>query len=270
MKQLILLVLTIFFINPGFIEAKHKAIYKIVNVVNGGTIRGTIKSSIVIEDPVLPVNVIPKGNSGETELERKTCGDSQQADIYILSPKNEVKNALVIVEGIRSGKSAPREDITIDNIKCRFEPLMSISYIGSNHINKNSDPIFHNANLGKEQRKGVRRTVYNLALPFKNHTVIKENRIRGLLDIKCNAHPWMRAYVYSSDHPYVAITDERGRFEIRDLLPGKYQIRIWHEGFEDLTTEIEVSSGEISVVNESFIKTRIPPFLGIQSFHKFR
>jgi uncharacterized membrane protein len=68
----------------------------------------------------------------------------------------------------------------------------------------------------------------------------------------------MRAYVYSSRHPYVAITDANGNYEIKDLLPGKYTVRFWHEGFEENSREVEVKTGEVSETNVTFDKTITP------------
>jgi len=71
----------------------------------------------------------------------------------------------------------------------------------------------------------------------------------------------MRAYIYSSRHPYVAITDENGNFEIKDPLPGKYTVTLWHEGFEGVEKEVEVKSGAGSELNVTFTKTRTPDFM---------
>ncbi len=181
--------------------------------------------------------------------------------MYELSSSKEVKNALVIVEGVKEGKAAPKQDLTLDNKKCRFEPLLSIAYVKSNYVIKNSDPLLHNTSLGKLVREGVRRTVYNLALPFKDQVIKKPNRVAGLINVKCDAHPWMRAYTYSSRHPYVAMTDASGNFEIKDLLPGKYKVRIWHEGFEEVIKEVEVKAGGTSDLYAMFSKTRTPDFM---------
>ncbi len=210
---------------------------------------------------MLSIKVKPKENPEETKLEKDTCGSSQQAMMYVLSSSNEVKNVLVIVEGVKEGKAAPKKDLTIDNKGCRFEPLVGITYVKSNYIIKNSDPLLHNTSLGKIIREGVRRTVYNLALPFKDQVITKPNRVAGLINVKCDAHPWMRATIYSSRHPYVALTDAAGNFEIKDLLPGKYKVRVWHEGFEDIVKEVEVKAGGTSDLNATFSKTRTPGFM---------
>ena len=46
---------------------------------------------------------------------------------------------------------------------------------------------------------------------------------------KCTVHPWMNGYVRIFDHPYFAVTDEDGKFEIRNAPAGKYRIVYWHE-----------------------------------------
>jgi hypothetical protein len=261
MKKTIVFALVVLLLITGLSFAR-KARYQVVEVTNGGTIKGKIVSAEKVKDPVITIDVKPKEDAEETALEKNTCGSSQQAMMYVLSSSNEVKNAFVIVEGIKEGKAAPKKDIIINNKKCKFEPLVSIAYVKSNFEVKNSDPILHNTNMGKEVRKGVRQTVYNLALPFKDQVIKKTNRSAGLIQVKCDAHPWMRAYVYSSRHPYAAITDASGSFEIKDLPPGKYKVRVWHEGFEDVVKEVEVKAGGTSDLNATFAKTRTQAFLG--------
>jgi len=260
MKKILIFTVFVALLIPGASFAR-KARYKVVEVNNGGIVKGKVKTAIKVKDPVIAINIPPKEDQKETETERKTCGESQQAEMYIVSPSDEVKNVLVIVEGVKKGKAAPKSDLKINNHNCRFDPLVSISYVKSNYIIKNSDPLFHNTSLGV-LLKDKRRAVYNLALPYQDQEIKKRNRVAGLIDLKCDAHPWMRAYVYSSRHPYVTITDANGNYELKDLLPGKYTVRFWHEGFEEKEKEIEVKAGKVSELDVSFSKTRQPDFLG--------
>jgi len=260
MKKMLVVMVVAALLIPSLSFARAPK-YKAIKVTNGGTIKGKVTSAEKVKDPVIPIDVKPKENPAETELEKKTCGSSQQAMMYVLSSSNEVKNAFVIVEGIKEGKAAPKKDITLDNQNCKFEPLVSIAYVKSNYEVKNSDPILHNTNLGKEVRAGVRQTVYNLALPFKDQVIKKPNRSAGFINVKCDAHPWMRAYIYSSRHPYAAITDASGSFEIKDLPPGKYTVKVWHEGFEEVVKEVEVKAGSTSDLNATFTKTMMPDFM---------
>lgn len=206
--------------------------YEVVDVKNGGGIKGKVKVVQKYDDPVLKI-----------EKDVEYCGKSQPANMYLISGDMGIKNVLVIVENVQKGKAAPKADTVIDNVKCYFEPLVSIAYKGANYVLKNSDPILHNTSLAV-MLGDKRRTVYNLALPKKDQVITKPVRATGLHDVKCDAHSWMRAYVYVSEHPYVAITDAGGNFEIKDLPPGKYTVRFWHEGLKEEKKEIEVFAGK--------------------------
>ncbi len=229
------ILLSLLFISTSFA-------YEVVDVKNGGSIKGKIKASAKAESPVLKIDK-------DTEF----CGTSQNSGMYQISPNLEVKNVLVIVEDVKKGKTAPKADITINNRKCVFEPLVGIAYKGSNFVIKNSDPILHNTNLGV-LLVDKRRTVYNLALPKENQVITKPVKSTGLHQVKCDAHSWMRSFIYAADHPYVALTDESGNFEIKDLPPGKYKVRVWHEGLEEVTKDVEVSAGKASDLNVTLKK----------------
>lgn len=46
---------------------------------------------------------------------------------------------------------------------------------------------------------------------------------------KCTIHGWMTGYVRVFDHPYYALTDDDGKFEIKNAPVGRYRIVYWHE-----------------------------------------
>ena len=53
------------------------------------------------------------------------------------------------------------------------------------------------------------------------------------IQYKCTIHGWMTGYVRIFDHPYYAVTDADGKFEIKNAPAGKYRIVYWHEnGFK--------------------------------------
>ncbi len=260
MKKLLFIILALALLIPAASYAARVR-YEVIDVQNGGIVTGKITTSAKPVNPVIPVIIKTKGDPKDTELEKQVCTTVKQPDVYILSSANEVKNVLVIVEKIKKGKAKPKQDLTIENVNCMFTPLVGISYVQTKYIIKNRDPLLHNTNLGKILGGGRRRTVYNLALPNKGQVIIKASRVSGLINVKCDAHPWMRAYVYGSRHPYVAITGADGSYEIKDLPPGNYTLRFWHEGFEPIVQDIEVKTGAVHDVNITFNKTVTPTFL---------
>ena len=92
---------------------------------------------------------------------------------------------------------------------------------------------------------------------IKAHTSAQEVALKGnnsLVHFVCNIHPWMDAYVWVFNHPYAAVTQPDGSYEIKNVPAGaKVHITAWHEqgpnnGFLTPTKikgdEIELKDGE--------------------------
>jgi hypothetical protein len=214
--------------------------YEHVEVNNGGSIKGKVTVG---------------GNAPENEIikiddDQDVCGNTHPGYTYVISSKGEVQNAFVVVEDIQKGKAAPKQDMTMENNECQFEPHVAVAYKGSKYVVKNNDPIFHNTKILLQNG----RTVYNLAFPKQGQVISKPVRKLGLMHLKCNVHKWMHAYVYTSAHPYVAITGKDGSFEIKDLPPGKYTLKIWHEGLGEQKKTVEVTAAKVTEITVQYTK----------------
>ena len=65
-----------------------------------------------------------------------------------------------------------------------------------------------------------------------------------MVPFKCDVHGWMNAYVGVVDHPYFAVTDKGGKFELKDLPPGTYTIEAWHEKLGTQTQSVTLGAKE--------------------------
>jgi hypothetical protein len=54
----------------------------------------------------------------------------------------------------------------------------------------------------------------------------------------------MNAYVGVLDHPYYAVTDADGKFELKTLPPGTYTIEAWHEKLGAATQSVTLGPKE--------------------------
>jgi plastocyanin len=158
--------------------------------------------------------------------DRQVCGDTKPFEALVVGPGKGVRNAVVYLEGVPRGKRAP--DFELDNSKCLFVPHVSAVMTGGRVRIKNADPVLHNTH-GLHDRL----TVFNVALPNKDQTVDISQRLRktGVIDVQCDAHTHMRAWIVVRDNPYFAVTDDEGRFRIADIPPGRYKVVAWHEGW---------------------------------------
>jgi plastocyanin len=65
------------------------------------------------------------------------------------------------------------------------------------------------------------------------------------VQIGCSIHPWMRAWVFIVPHPWFAVTDEKGRFSIDRVPPGKYTLLLRHPDTGHLERRpVEVDGGK--------------------------
>jgi len=69
-----------------------------------------------------------------------------------------------------------------------------------------------------------------------------------MVPIKCNVHPWMKAYVGVVAHPFFAVTGDAGTFTIKGLPPGTYTIEAWHEKYGTQTQQVTVGAKERKTV----------------------
>lgn len=154
----------------------------------------------------------------------EVCGEKLPDRSLLVSPSSGLANVVVELRGVRRGKPQPSRTAMLDNVGCAFVPRVQVLSVGQAVEIRNSDPILHDAHawLGS-------RTIFNLGLPEwrrVEHTFAEP----GVHKIDCNVlHTWMKAWIIVVDHPYVAVTDDEGRFAIDHVPPGTYELAAWHE-----------------------------------------
>jgi hypothetical protein len=70
---------------------------------------------------------------------------------------------------------------------------------------------------------------------------------RGLVELTSGAgYFWMRGYLFVDEHPYYALTDAQGRFELKDVPPGRYDVVCWRPDWREDRHERDPESNLIS------------------------
>jgi hypothetical protein len=73
-----------------------------------------------------------------------------------------------------------------------------------------------------------------------------------MIPVKCNQHPWMKAYINVAPNPFHAISKPDGSFEIGGLPPGEYTIAAVHEKLGERTQKISVGPRDKKQVSLAF------------------
>ena len=206
--------------------------YEEITVTNGGSITGFVRAQ----------GKVPKLPPLEVFKFKEVCKGVPD-ETLVVGPRQGVRYAIITIGGITRGKANETEAVhELDNLKCRFVPHAQAASIGQWLLIKNSDPILHTAHASFSNGQPQ----FNVALP-PGKTVRKPLISTGLVRIICEVrHTWMSAYIMVTDHPYHAVTDVYGEYEIRDVPPGTYSLKVWHEKLGTQEKRIEVNSGAVS------------------------
>jgi len=105
-------------------------------------------------------------------------------------------------------------------------------------------------------------------------------RSEVIIPVKCNQHPWMKAYIGVLKTPFYSVSATNGTYEIKNVPPGKYTVVAWREGGgadgQTKTMEVTVTASGASKADFSFgsaatsanTHLQMMPALELPSLHK--
>ena len=139
----------------------------------------------------------------------------------------------------------------MDQKNLTFEPHILPIPVGATIVFPNHDRVDHNVFSLSRTKK------FNLGSykPGESKTVLFDKP--GIVELRCDVHAEMIAYIMVMKNHYFAVTDSKGRFEfpdpeflkkagisgVPDIQPGKYFIKTWHEKLKTKKQAIVVSPG---------------------------
>lgn len=155
-------------------------------------------------------------------------------------------DVLVYVKsGIGASYSAPAEPFLLDQIGCEYHPSMAVVMVGQPLRIRNSDDTLHNIH----PRPTVNKE-FNIGQPRKGMEVTRSfEKPELMIPTGCDVHPWMRAYISVLAHPFFAVTNEDGSYEIKALADGEYEAEAVHSQLKSVTGKVSVKAGKMSTLN---------------------
>ena len=144
----------------------------------------------------------------------------------------------------------------MDQRNLEFEPHVLPVPVGAAIDFPNNDQVAHNV-FSMSRTKAFNLGSYK---PGESKTVVFDNT--GIVELRCDVHAEMAAYILVMENPYFAVTDKDGNFQIpdehylkqagieipADLPPGNYSIKTWHEKLKtEKSTVVVPESGDATV-----------------------
>jgi plastocyanin len=156
----------------------------------------------------------------------------------------------------------------MDQRNLEFRPHVLPVMVGSTVRFPNNDEVDHNIFSMSRTKK------FNLGSykPGDSKAVLFDKP--GIVELRCDVHAEMAAYVLVMKNPYFAVTDKKGNFQIpdgtylqqagledlTDLATGKYFIKTWHEKLKTQKKAITISEDGNAVVQLN-LKRGVPSVL---------
>jgi len=187
----------------------------------------------------------------QERIERKSdafCAKTEGFDESVLLSKNG-KGLQNVVVRLKNGPAlpAPAQPVVVNQSACAYRPRVQAAVLGQKIEIHNEDPTLHNVHAYQGPK-----TVFNQAQPPKAPALAKPLPADSdVIKLKCDVHPWMASFIVVSKGPFGTSGDD-GRYEIKDLPPGKYTVEAWHEKLGVRTAEITVEDGKTAELAFAF------------------
>ncbi|HLJ55997.1 MAG TPA: carboxypeptidase regulatory-like domain-containing protein, partial [Chthonomonadaceae bacterium] len=149
------------------------------------------------------------------------------------------RDAVVTIEGGKT--AAPLTKAVMDQRQKTFLPHVLVVTKGTKVDFPNNDTVFHNVFAYFKASK------FDLGMyPSGASKSITFDKV-GVVQLLCNVHSDMSAYIIVVDTPYFAKTDKSGHFQIAGVPPGSYTVRVWHESGAAVTQPLTVEAAGATV-----------------------
>lgn len=218
------------------------------NPAQEGSIAGTVNFSGAVPEKV-PISMTADAVCASANP------DAHAEDIVVNGDK--LANVLVYIKEGKVGDKnlgglsfAPgSQPAVLDQHGCHYVPHVLAVQVNQPFSVVNSDPTAHNVNVDARQNEKFNQGQSPGAAPI-NKTF---KRAETVIPVKCNQHPWMRAYVGVLQHPFFAVSDASGKFEIKGVPAGTYTLVAWHEKYpQGITQTVTVGAGAAATSDFSF------------------
>ncbi len=154
------------------------------------------------------------------------------------------ENIVVYIEKVGDNNyPVPLEHGILDQLNKTFVPHVMAIQRGTTVDFPNNDLLRHNVFSPPDCCKQFNLGTYGVGVV--KHVKFDESCEIQLL---CNVHTEMSAFVLVLDNPYFSVTGRSGEFKIENVPPGNYKLSAWHEKLRTVTKDVTVEAGKTTSV----------------------
>jgi len=165
-------------------------------------------------------------------------GGSVRSDVLLVGADNGLQNVFLYVKDGLGDRTfqAPTTPVVLDQVGCRYTPHVFGVQVGQPVDIVNSDPTVHNVHAIPKAN-----TEFNFGQTAKGQRNLRTfDKPEVMVPFRCDVHGWMNSYAGVVAHPFYAVSNADGTFEIKGLPAGTYTIEAWHERLGTQTQTVTV------------------------------
>ncbi|HUJ10415.1 MAG TPA: carboxypeptidase-like regulatory domain-containing protein [Verrucomicrobiae bacterium] len=211
---------------------------------------------------ILLAGIAGAAEAGHGDISGVVLSSGQAPTTSSTETNHVVRDAIVYLAGlaVRGSKLGTNNEVIVDERDGKFVPQIQIARSGGLLILRNSDPTLHVVRIDSMSGTNSSKTLLKAAMPYAGYE--KKCQLENfteptLLRITFgNGETGAPAYIAVMPHPWAALTDDQGRFTLRNVPDGEHKIYAWHEVFGTLAREVEVSGSRNSTIDFQFTTER--------------
>lgn len=168
-------------------------------------------------------------------------GVDQRSNVVVVEDGKLAGVFVALDSGIERARIPPAPDtpVTLEQKGCMYVPRVLGLRVGQLLRVTNGDPTNHNVHTRSKRNPPLNKSMgaQQPALEFRF------DKPERPVPFACDIHPWMGAAVFVEEHPWFAVSDERGEFRIPAVPPGEYGIEATHETLGRVSGSVSVKAG---------------------------
>jgi plastocyanin len=177
------------------------------------------------------------------------CKGTNNVETYVVDNGNLANVFVYVKDGLGTRTfDVPKDAVTIDQQGCKYHPHVLGVMAGQNIEIKNDDPTTHNIHPTPADNREWNESQPPQAAPIEKSFAREE----VMLPVKCNQHPWMKMYINVVKSPFYAVTDSKGKYEIKGLPPGDYTLAFVQEKAGEQDQKVTLAAKDSKTVDMSF------------------
>ena len=195
---------------------------------------GTLKGQVTVTGDFAPLKLlVMKDDKAAKDAAVCAAADVPNESVVIDPATKGLANVVVWI-GEKPSKIHPdllkpaKPEIDFDQKGCRFLPHILLVRTDQKVRVMSDDSVAHNTHTWPRANKQVN---FIVGANDRAGVVVKEvsTKEKTPTKITCDIHSWMEAYWVILDHPYAAVSNAKGEFEIANLPVGVHEIKVWQE-----------------------------------------